>query len=228
MTIEWEKPSQNDLPLDHLKAEVKVYQESITLTLHQDDHSEIRFITREKLAEIFSAEIVYQTNLLPADTLWCNTGANLAETALWRQPKVWDVSLQLQPFEPPLNMKLPMPGLIFVCRPGMPPQVYAAKKRPVSQQEIVYHAPLYNTFRDGNTCQGSHRYPPDIRTMPESFFEARFSIAGDIEGRSKKYPEDLLELWREIDGKKKFPKKDLVKLGTIEEIMDYRKKRNYI
>ena len=51
--------------------------------------------------------------------------------ALWRPPQVWPVALQREAFKPPARLRLPMPGLVFVCSPGRAPWVYAALERPV-------------------------------------------------------------------------------------------------
>ena len=208
-----------EIPSDELKAQVKIYEESITLTLHHEDHAEVRHITQDKLAEIFAGDLQFRTGLLPPETLWRNCESGGTETALWRGPRVWDVSLQLRAFEEPRRLKLPMPGLIFVCRPALPPKVYAAKRRPESVHDRVYHAPLYNVFKDGTTCQGSHNYPGKPEDIPESFFESRFSIAGDWKGRSRSRPEDLLSFWNELEGKKTFPKKELQELAPLEQVM---------
>jgi hypothetical protein len=37
--------------------------------------------------------------------------------------------------------------------------------------------------------------------------------------RSKSHPDSLLTLWEELDGKKKYPLKDLVPLGKLEDLM---------
>ena len=108
-----------------------------------------------------------------------------------------------------------MPGLIFVCSPGRAPVVFAVKKRPKSPCEFIYHAPLFNVYENGTTCGGTHQYPQEIEKIPESFFAAFFTLGAMHNGRSQKYPENLLKLWEEIDGKKKYPLGDLVKLGTI-------------
>ncbi|GAI75307.1 unnamed protein product, partial [marine sediment metagenome] len=46
-----------------------------------------------------------------------------------------------------------------------------------------------------------------------------FSPEADVSGRSKKYPDGLLRLWEELDGKKRYPIKDLVPFGKVEDIM---------
>ena len=112
-----------------------------------------------------------------------------------------------------------MPGLIFIASPGKPPRVYAAKKRPRTANDTIYHAPLFNLFRDGRTCPGSHRFPDNIAEIPKSFFASFFTAEADYRGRSRKSPNDLLRLWEELDGKKRYPLGDLVPLGKVEDIM---------
>jgi hypothetical protein len=112
-----------------------------------------------------------------------------------------------------------MPGLIFVCTPGRPPKVYATKRRPLSANSVIYHAPLFNVFKDGTTCPGTNKYPGDIGEIPESFFLSFFSIAGDYAGRSKSHPDSLIKLWEELDGKKRYPTRDLVPFGKLTDIM---------
>jgi len=112
-----------------------------------------------------------------------------------------------------------MPGLIFLCSPGRPPRVFAAKKRPGDAHQVIYHAPLFNVFGDGRTCPGTHHYPVDIDGIPESFFTSFFTREAIYGGRSKKYPKDLLQLWEELDGQKRYPLSDLVPAGKIEDIL---------
>jgi len=97
--------------------------------------------------------------------------------------------------------------------------VYAAKRKPKTTQDTVYHAPLFNLFKDGRSCPGTHKYPEDISQIPDSFFRSFFSPTADTRGRSKKYPNDLLKLWEELDGKDRYPLSDLVPLGRVEDIM---------
>jgi hypothetical protein len=132
---------------------------------------------------------------------------------------VWPVALQLEAFKPPRRLKLPMPGLIFLCSPGRPPRIFAAKKRPRDAHQVIYHAPLFNVFGDGRTCAGTHKFPVDIEEIPESFFTSFFTREAIYGGRSKKYPKDLLQLWEELDGQKRYPLGDLMPAGKVEDIL---------
>ena len=85
-------------------------------------------------------------------------------------------------------------------------------------EDIVYHAPLFNLFRNGQTCTGTHKFPEDIADIPESFFMSFFTREAESQGRSKKYPH-LEELWDSLNGKKKYPMGDLVRMGKLKEVL---------
>ena len=100
-------------------------------------------------------------------------------------------------------VRLPMPGLVFICLPSaQAPYVFAAKSRPRAAGEDLYHAPTFNVFRDGRVCPGTHVFPRDPGRMPEEFFRSHFSPAGDTTGRSRSHPDDLLGLWADMDRQK--------------------------
>ncbi|GAH53093.1 unnamed protein product, partial [marine sediment metagenome] len=69
------------------------------------------------------------------------------------------------------------------------------------------------------TCPGTHQYPTDISEVPESFFTSFFTREAFQEGRSNKHPKDLLKLWEELDGQKRYPLKDLVPIGHVEDLL---------
>lgn len=56
--------------------------------------------------------------------------------------------------------------------------------------------------------------------IPLSFFTSFFTPTADYGNRSKKHPDSLMALWRELNGKKRYPLSDLVLLGKIKDIME--------
>lgn len=178
-----------------------------------------RIVSAVDIARALMRDISFSSGILPKDALWWTTTSGNPVVALWRDPRVWKVALLTKALTEPRRFALPMPGLIFVCSPGCPPAVYATRKRPVCVHDAVYHAPLFNIFRDGRSCPGNHHYPASISEMPESFFLSFFSAEGHPEGRSRKYPKDLLKLWEEIDGRKRYPMSDLVQFGKVEDLI---------
>ncbi|NQT31207.1 MAG: hypothetical protein HQ588_02640 [Deltaproteobacteria bacterium] len=216
---QWEMPIGLEIPPDKIRARLDFYQDSIFFYLLKDKVIQTKMISARDLTMALLHEVPMSSGLLPQGTLWWRQSKAGPEFALWRPSGVWKAALMLEAFKPPRRFKLPLPGLIFVCSPGRQPRIYAAKKRPVSQRDVIYHAPLFNVFSSGDTCAGTHKFPPDVSEIPESFFTSFFTKEAQYNDRSKKYPKDLLQLWEELDGKAKYPLKDLVRIGTIKDIL---------
>ena len=120
----------------------------------------------------------------------------------------------------PKRYKIPLPGLIFICQPGTTPWVYAVKRKPTKETDAIYAAPVANLFANGRSCPGSHKYPNRVADIVESFFTSFFSPTADLHGRSIKFPQNVVHLWEFLDKKKRFPMDDLVKLGTVRDLMN--------
>ena len=75
----------------------------------------------------------------------------------WRSPQVWSVALQREAFKPPARLRLPMPGLVFVCSPGRSPWAYAATSRPTDPEQHLFRAPGLQRLR---RRAGLSRKPP--------------------------------------------------------------------
>ncbi|MBA7689612.1 hypothetical protein ES703_98120 [subsurface metagenome] len=140
--------------------------------------------------------------------------------ALYVEPKVRKVALQETATGPPRRFTIPLPGFIFLCSPGRPPWVYAVKKKPTKETDIVYKAPLCNIFENGLTCPGNHRYPTRVADIVQSFFMSFFTTTANLKDRSLSFPNNIVRLWESLDKKHKFPMQDLVKHGTIKDLMN--------
>jgi len=215
----WSLPSSLEVSPDELQVRLDFYGSAVILQRLENGAISTRMVSARDVAMALLSDIPLHSGLLPTDTLWWSQDVT-AEVALWVKPQVWPVALMIKAGKPSRRFRLPMPGFIFVCRPGQAPRIYAAKRRPESPKDKVYHAPLFNVFGDGRTCAGSHRYPEKIEEIPQSFFSSFFSIDGATHGRSKKHPDSLYALWEELDGKKRYPLGDLVPWGRVEDIMN--------
>ncbi len=216
---QWALPENIDIPRDELKVRLDFYGQSTVIYVLEEGIVTTRMVSAQDVALALLRDIPLGSGLLPENTLWWQHRQDGAPVvALWRSPRVWPVALQLEPFQPPRRFKLPMPGLIFICRPGSPPRMVAAKKRPTTLDEPVYRAPVYNVYADGNTCSGSHTHTNDIGKIPEDFFTAFFTQSlGCVV--SKLYGSNLLKLWESIDGKKRYPLRDLVPCGKVADLL---------
>ncbi len=207
------------MPGDELQVRLDFYRDAIVMHVLEKGIIHTSVVSALDIVGALTRELSLSTDLLPAGVLWWTSSGGGNRVALWHPPRVWKTALVVEPLKPPLRMALPMPGLIFICAQGQPPWVFAAKKRPQHPQDQVYHAPMFNVFRNGQTCPGTHKFPEDLGQIPESFFLSFFSMEGDYRGRSKRYSDSLLKLWQEIDGKKRFPLGDLVPCGEVRDIM---------
>ena len=216
---EWSLPGPAEAPRDELKVQLEVYGETVLLRGFENDTSWVRTVSADEIANVFTRHLGFSSGLLPRETLWWSQGETGQVVAVWRPPQVWPVALQREAFKPPARLRLPMPGLVFVCSPGRAPWVYAAQERPVDAEQQLFRIPAFNVFGDGRVCPGSHTFPEQVGEIPESFFRSFFSLTGDSRNRSKKHPDDLHALWEEIDGRTDYPVEDLVPQCTVADAM---------
>lgn len=217
MTYQWALPDSLEVPADELQVRLDFFRSRVVMYVIEGGVITTKIVSPRDVALAFLSEVHLGSGLLPHGALWWEQGRDGAAVALWRPPRVWPVALQTEAFQPPRRLRVPMPGLIFICQPGRAPSVYAAKSRPRNLRATIYRAPLFNVFDDGRTCPGTHQYPEDVTRIPESFFTSFFTPTADTFNRSKKYPKDLLLLWEELDGKQRYPLSDLVPMGSLEE-----------
>jgi len=59
----------------------------------------------------------------------------------------------------------------------------------------------------------------EVDEIPESFMVSFFTVDAQWQQRSVKYPDDLVKLWQELDGKRRYPLGDLVPMGKVIDIM---------
>ena len=216
---QWSLPGPADMPRDELRMQLEVYNETVLLRGFEDGSAWVRTVSADAIANVLTQHLGFSSGLLPQDALWWSQGETGQVVALWRPPQVWSAALQREAFKPPARLRLPMPGLVFVCSPGRAPWVYAAQSRPSGPEQQLFRAPAFNVFGDGRACPGSHRFPEEVRLIPESFFQSYFSLTGDTRNRSKKHPDNLQALWEEIHGTTEYPMEDLVPQCTVGQAM---------
>ena len=218
-TTQWSLPGPADAPRDVLKVQLEVYNETILLRGFEDDSTWVKTVSADEIANVFTQHLGFSSGLLPQEALWWNQGETGQVVALWRPAQAWPVALQREAFQPPARLRLPMPGLVFVCSPGRAPWAYAALDRPRDPEQQLFRIPAFNVFGDGRVCPGSHKFPDEVGLIPESFFQSFFSATGDSHNRSKKHADNLPALWEELDGKTEYPVEDLVPQCTVAHAM---------
>lgn len=217
--ITWAVPEELGIPPDKLRLRLDFFYQAAMLTYFEGNTVITRMVDPMDVAHALASDLSFSTGLLPPGILWWQNTKSGPVFSIYAEPKIWKVALEAEPGKPPKRFTLPLPGLIFLCSPNQTPWVYAVKKKPTKETDIVYRAPLLNIYNTGRSCPGSHNYPSRIADMVQSFFMSFFSAAGDRSRRSAKYPDDVLGLWKNLDGKKKYPMDDLVLHGTVKDLM---------
>lgn len=218
----WAVPEELGVPPDPLRLRLDFHHQSVVMTYFEGETVTSKTVSAMDIAHALAGELPFSSGLLPDNTLWWKNTRSGPVIAIYVPPQIRQVTLDVGLKKRPRRFKIPMPGLIFLCRPATPPWVYAVKRKPTKERDIVYHAPLANIFNNGRTCPGTHKFPVRIADVPQSFFISFFSATADLRNRSKQFPQNVIHLWEFLDGKKKYPMDDLVQIGTIFDLLNMR------
>ena len=225
--LQWAVPASLQVPPDPLRLRVDFHNQAVRMTSFEGRVTSVKMVSAMDIAHALSRELNLSSGLLPEKALWWTNTADGAVVAMYREPQVTKVALQVDLQKPAERYTIPMPGLIFICRPGgTPPYVYAVKKRPTKPQDKVFKAPCFNIFADGRVCPGTHKFPKEPAGVPDSFFESFFSPTGDTYERSKARPQNLRLHWEKLDGKDTYPNADLVEHSRVEDLLSMEVRRD--
>jgi hypothetical protein len=153
------------------------------------------------------AQLSVATGLLPPETLFWRSQGNVVSLAVFVPARPWLAQIGKE------RLLVPLPPFIFSGRERQY-SVYAVKERPIDSRAPLYHFPAPNVNGNGLICAGSAPFP---ECRPESIYDAlRLFLEGsrfnnDLSAnKCRAFPKNVGELWRELDGKRKFPLKELV------------------
>lgn len=215
----WAVPDELGIPPDPLRLRVDFHHQAVVITSFEGETVTSKVVSAMDIAHSLAQELSMGSELLPDNTLWWRNTRSGPVVAIYVEPQVRRLALEEDMNKPPRRFNIPLPGMIFLCRPGMPPWVYAVKKKPTKETDIVYKAPLANVFDTGRSCAGTHNYPLRVQEIPKSFFVSFFTKTADLRNRSMKFPESVIHLWEFLHGKKKYPLEDLINHGTIRDLL---------
>ena len=215
----WAVPPKMKAGKDSLQMRLDIYSQAITLTMFDGDIAATKMVSAMDVAHALATELRFSTGILPENTLWWINSKDGPIIAVYQLPRIWKVALQENFNQPATRFTIPLPALLFLCSPLKAPWVYAVKRRPTKLEDIIYKAPLANVFETGRTCAGSQKYAVDPKETINLFFVSFFTKHADLENRSVKYPKDITKLWTELNGKKEYPLDDLVRHGTVQDLL---------
>ena len=218
--FQWVVPESLQIPADPLRCRLDFHHQAVVMTLFDGDMVDTKVVSALDVAHALASDLSFGTGLLPPNTLWWSNTRRGPIFALYVEPKIRKFALLVDANKPPRRFTLPMPGFIFLCTPGQAPWVFAVKKRPTKETDVVYRSPLCNIHENGRSCAGTHKYPNRVADMVQSFFTSFYTATADLRNRSQMFPQDVVSLWEHLDNKKRFPMADLVKHGTVRDLME--------
>ncbi len=195
----------------HLEAQLSLYTDFIVMTKYNQGQAAERFVVDPDDVAAALGGLTINSGLLPDGCLFWHKKDGAEGVGLYLPPQVRLVTVR----DEPTAWRVPLPGLVFAGR-GYQYQVWAAPERPTDSKYPLLMAPTPNVSPHG-VCQGNAPFPQagpaTIWQAVDAFFSSKFNR--DLSNqKSRKYPQGVLELWRELHeaGAEQYPGEDL--LGT--------------
>jgi hypothetical protein len=214
---------------DTLLLTLEFYRESVMRRIIDNDgRQNLSLVDIAEVARALSAGVSLSSGVLPGDdaganALFWSRSNGSSRLGIWVGPRVWRLVLRnSEPGGKDRRLRLPFPGLLFVCRPDASGgYVFAAPKRPRALDAPLFHCPTPNVFPNGRICPGEHAFARDPLKLPNEFFLSRFRNTGDTRGgKSKRHLDDVTRLWDELAGHDTFPVNDLVEILSLQQACD--------
>lgn len=193
---------------------------SFGVMLHKRDGDKVSEypVDPAQVALALSAKVRFDTGIVSENTLLVRQEGVKKTVVEYRPPQ--KTGLYLDGSDTALRVPLPGLLLIRVTAEAKNPQygVYAVKKRPLTLDAPLYHAPLPNVFTTGNICWGTVQRVTDAALYGTSLAEdwavllgSRFNDHG-VGGKSKSHPMDIRQMLIALEGRKAraYPKSDLL------------------
>ena len=175
---------------DTLRLSLEFYRESVLRrAVDEQGRTTLAMVDIAEVVRGLSAGVSLASGILPGDeagpnTLFWARSSGSTRLGIWVGPRLWRLTLRSEePGGKDRRLKLPFPGLVFVCRPDATgAYVFAAAKRPRNADDVLHHCPAPNVFASGKICPGDHSFARDPLKLPSEFFLSKFRLTGDTRG----------------------------------------------
>ncbi len=200
-----------------LNAALHFFEDTVVLTKYDDSGpSTSHPVALPDVAAALS-DISLGSSLLPPNTLCWQRHAGVERLCIFVPRKRWAVRVR-----PEKNIvedwTVPMPPLLWIGQ-GTKYRLYALRRRPKPGEDPeVFIAPTPNVFdaqrTGGAICAGTVRFPvcssTTIESALEMFFASEFNTHISTGKCQTYYKSTVLDLWRELNGERNFPVRELV------------------
>jgi hypothetical protein len=193
--------------IQYPRARLDLYEEAVVLTRYEGSDRCASFpVAVDDLVAAFS-RVPVSSGLLPPNCLFWGRANGETRMAIYVPGRRWPLQTAERIFH------IPLPPLVFLGA-GVQYRVYAVKRWPQAMPIELYHCPTPNVHPNGVICQGSAPFPACASHTIEkalSLFLEGSLFNGDLAaGKCRSYPEDVRHLWRQLEGARRFPVRELV------------------
>lgn len=199
-------------PIQYPRARLDLYDEAVILSRYEGADRRTSYpIAVDDLVAAFS-RVPLSSGLLPADCLSWGRENGQTRIAIYVPGRRWRLRTAERSFH------IPLPPLVFA---GAVEQyrVFAVKRRPKETPFDLFHCPTPNVHTNGAICQGNAPFPAcatDTIEQALSLFLEGSLFNGDLAAnKSQSYPEDVRQLWQQLEGARRFPRGELVPVNAV-------------
>lgn len=194
-------------PIQYPRARLDLYEEAVILTRYEGVDRRTSYpVAVDDLVAAFS-RVPISSGLLPVNCLFWGRETGQTRIAIYVPGRRW----QLQTAERIFHV--PLPPLVFIGA-GDRYSIFAVKRRPRQMPFRLYHCPTPNVHPTGVVCQGSAPFPgcaSDTIERALNLFLEGSQFNGDLAAnKCRSFPDDVRELWMQVEGAKRFPTGELL------------------
>lgn len=193
-------------------ARLDLYEEAVVLTRYESGGRRTSYpVAIDDVVAAFG-RVPVASGLLPKNCLFWGREDGETQMAVYVPGRRWRLQTAERTFH------VPLPPLVFIGAgaPGVPGRyrVYAVKRRPQAMPFELYRCPTPNVHPDGAVCQGNVPFPAvagDSIEQALSLFLEDSLFNGDLAAnKCQSFPDDVRQLWKQLEGGKRFPAGELV------------------
>ena len=198
-------------------ARLDLYEDTILLTRYEGSEMQTSYpVSVDDLVAAF-AEVPVTSGLLPPNCLCWDRENGQERLTVYVPGRCWQVQVTVADGAE-VALHIPLPPLLFQGA-GRQYRVFALKGRPRETPFDLYHFPGPNVHPNGAICQGTAPFPActagTIEAALSLFLEGSLFNGDLAHGKSCSHPDDVRALWAELDGKKRFPRRELCPAGQF-------------
>jgi len=107
--LQWAIPEELGVPPDQLRLRLDFFNQAIKMTFFEDDGGSSKIVSAMDIAHALASELTYGTGLLPKGALWWRNTKSGPVTAIYVEPHVRQVALQIDTNKPRNATRYPFP-----------------------------------------------------------------------------------------------------------------------